>query len=123
MQALIIDDSRAMRMILKKNLVEMGFEVAEADNGLTGLDALGLEPRPELVLVDWNMPEMNGYDFVKSVRSKPEYDGVKLVVVSSETQADGVDRMEAAGADEYLTKPFTKELLAEKLGLLGFPRN
>jgi two-component system chemotaxis response regulator CheY len=122
MQALIIDDSRAMRMILKKNLLEMGFDVSEADNGLTGLDALGQEPRPELVLVDWNMPEMNGYDFVKAVRSKSEYDPVKLVVVSSETQAEGVDRMEEAGADEYLTKPFTKELLAEKLGLLGFPR-
>ena len=122
MQALIIDDSRAMRMILKKNLLEMGFDVSEADNGLTGLDALGREPRPELVLVDWNMPEMNGYDFVKAVRSKSEYDPVKLVVVSSETQAEGVDRMEEAGADEYLTKPFTKELLAEKLGLLGFPR-
>ena len=122
MQALIIDDSRAMRMIFKKLLVEMGFDVSEADNGLTGLDALGQEPRPELVLVDWNMPEMNGYDFVKSVRAKPEYDPVKLVVVSSETQAEGVDRMEEAGADEYITKPFNKELLAEKLALLGFPR-
>ncbi len=122
MQALIIDDSRAMRMILKKLLLEMGFGVSEADNGLTGLDALGQEPRPELVLVDWNMPEMNGYDFVKSVRSKPEYDQVKLVVVSSETQAEGVSRMEEAGADEYIAKPFNKESLAEKLGLLGFPR-
>src|SRR5258708_23034214 len=109
------DGCRAMRMVVKKSLREMEFEPAEADNGLAALELLRVEPHPELVLVDWNMPEMNGYEFVKAVRSKPEYDGVKLVVVSSETQAEGVDRMVEAGADEYVTKPFTRETLTEKL--------
>jgi two-component system chemotaxis response regulator CheY len=121
MKALVIDDSKAMRMVLKKMLTEMDFEVSEAENGLAALSFLETEPRPELVLVDWNMPEMNGYEFVRAVRSRPEYDAMKLVMVTSETQADGIDRVVEAGADEYVTKPFTRESLAEKLGLLGFP--
>jgi two-component system chemotaxis response regulator CheY len=123
MKALVIDDSKAMRMILKKMLTEMGFEVSEAENGLAALGVLEAEPRPDLVLVDWNMPEMNGYEFVRAVRSRPEYDDMKLVMVTSEAQADGIDRVVEAGADEYVTKPFTRESLAEKLGLLGFPRS
>jgi two-component system chemotaxis response regulator CheY len=121
MKALVIDDSKAMRMILKKMLTEMDFEVSEAENGLAALSLLETGPRPELVLVDWNMPEMNGYEFVRAVRSRPEYDDMKLVMVTSETQADGIDRVVEAGADEYVAKPFTRESLAEKLGLLGFP--
>lgn len=120
MKALIIDDSKAMRMILGKIIRELGFEVLEAENGLKGMDSLVSPGDVDLVLVDWNMPEMNGYDFVKAVRSQAVYDAIRLVVVSSETQAEGVERMEEAGADEYITKPFTKEALAEKLGLLGF---
>lgn len=120
MKALIIDDSKAMRMILGKIIRELGFEVAEAENGLKGMDSLLSAGDIDLVLVDWNMPEMNGYEFVKAVRSQAVYDAIRLVVVSSETQAEGVERMEEAGADEYITKPFTKEALAEKLGLLGF---
>jgi two-component system chemotaxis response regulator CheY len=123
MKALVIDDSKAMRMVLKKILGELGFEVGEAENGINALEALGKEPRPELVLVDWNMPEMNGYEFVRAVRSRPEYDDIRLMMVTSETQADGVDRVVEAGADEYVTKPFTRESLAEKIGLLGFPRS
>ncbi|HTC20693.1 MAG TPA: response regulator [bacterium] len=123
MKALVIDDSKAMRMVLKKMLTEMDFEVSEAENGLVALSLLETGARPELVLVDWNMPEMNGYEFVRAVRSRPEYDDLKLVMVTSETQADGVDRVVEAGADEYVTKPFTRESLAEKLGLLGFPRS
>ena len=120
MKALIIDDSKAMRMILGKIIRELGFEVVEAENGLKGMDSLVSTGDVDLVLVDWNMPEMNGYEFVKAVRSQPVHDAIRLMVVSSETQAEGVERMEEAGADEYITKPFTKEALAEKLGLLGF---
>ena len=123
MKALVIDDSKAMRMVLKKILTELDFEVEEAENGLSALEFLRHDPKPELVLVDWNMPEMNGYEFVRAVRSKPEYDDLRLMMVTSETQADGMDRVVEAGADEYVTKPFTRESVAEKIGLLGFPRS
>ena len=123
MKAFVIDDSKAMRMILGKIMKELGFEVAEAENGLKGLDLMKPGEPPAVVLVDWNMPEMNGYEFVKAVRARPEYDKVKLVVVSSETQTDGMGRMEEAGVDEYVTKPFTREGLAEKLQLLGLMGN
>ena len=120
MKALVLDDSKAMRMILGKILRELGFEVSEAENGLKGMDVLASPNGIDLILVDWNMPEMNGYEFVKAVRSQSIHDAIRLVVVSSESQAEGVERMEEAGADEYITKPFTREALAEKLGLLGF---
>lgn len=119
MKVLVIDDSKAMRMILGKIMRELGFEVAEAENGLKGMDMMKAGALPEVVLVDWNMPEMNGFEFVKAVRARPDYGGVKLVVVSSETQADGMDRMDEAGVDGYVTKPFTREGLAEKLQVLG----
>ena len=120
MKALVVDDSKAMRMILKKILGELGFEVSEAGNGLEGMDLLQKETGIELVLVDWNMPEMNGYDFVQAIRSKEQYDALRLVMVTSETQPEGIQRVEEAGADGYVTKPFTRDLLGSKLESLGF---
>lgn len=123
MRVLIVDDSRAMRMILKKIMTVLGFEVLEAGNGLQALDLLGQVSPPELALLDMNMPEMNGLEFVKAVRAKPEYGAVKLVVVSSETQTEGVEMMEKAGADGFITKPFTLETLDKKLKSLGLLGN
>ncbi len=114
-----MDDSKAMRMILKKIMGELGFEVQEAGNGLEGMDLLGKSGALDLVLVDWNMPEMNGYEFIMAVRSRPEYRKIRLVVVSSEAQAQNMEKMFDAGADEYVTKPFTKDVLKKKLELIG----
>ncbi len=116
MRALVIDDSKTMRIFLKKVLRDLGFEVFEADNGLSALELMKQDEKMGLVLVDWNMPVMDGYEFVRAVRSQAGNEEVKLMMVTSETQADGIDRIAEAGADGYLTKPVTPQALAEKIG-------
>lgn len=119
-RALIIDDSRAIRRILGSVVKELGFEVAEAENGRQALETLtGMQPPAEIVLVDWNMPEMNGLEFVSHVRADRRWNGVKLMMVTSVTEADQMVKALTAGADEYIMKPFTKEALHDKLHLLG----
>ena len=119
MKALIIDDSRAMRRILKLIVGELGFETVEAENGREGLDQLRRFPETELVLVDWNMPEMNGLEFIEIIRSNPNYDELKLVMVTTETEPARMARALLAGVDEFVMKPFTAEVLVEKLQLIG----
>ena len=119
MQSLVIDDSRAMRLILARMLRELGFEVAEASNGREGLEQLA-PVRPDLMLVDWNMPEMTGIEFLEAMRRPPYESGAKVVMVTTETEIPQVLRALGAGADEYLMKPFTKEAVLDKLHLLGF---
>lgn len=118
MLALVIDDSRAMRLILGRMLRELGLEVAEATNGRDGLDRLDGGLAPALVLVDWNMPEMTGIEFVEAVRKPPYNSAAKVVMVTTETEVPQVVRALEAGADEYVMKPFTKESILEKLLLL-----
>ena len=119
MNALVIDDSRAMRMILGRMLRELGMEVAEAANGRLALDLLDEGLDPGLVLVDWNMPEMTGIEFVAAVRQPPYLSTARIVMVTTETEIPQVAQALEAGADEYVMKPFTKESIFEKLQLLG----
>jgi two-component system chemotaxis response regulator CheY len=119
MQALVVDDSRAMRLILTRMLRELGLEVAEAVDGLDALSQIELGLAPELVLVDWNMPRMTGIEFVTAVRRPPYESTARLVMVTTETEVVQVVRALDAGADEYVMKPFTKESIFEKLQLLG----
>ncbi len=95
-----------------------GLEVVEAKNGREGLEQLDLHPEVGLILVDWNMPEMNGFDFICSVRSKRVYDSVRILMVTSEAQGENVARALKAGANEYLMKPFNKDVLMAKLNLM-----
>lgn len=119
-KALIIDDSRAIRRILGSVVRELGFEVSEAENGRVGLETLTeMQPPAEVVLVDWNMPEMNGLEFVNQVRADARWRGVKLMMVTSVTEVDEMVKALSAGADEYVMKPFTKEVLHDKMRLLG----
>ena len=119
MQALIVDDSRAMRTILGKMITSLGFEVITATDGKNALEVLGAGARPDLMLVDWNMPEMNGFEFLQSVRSDATYASAKIVMVTTETEIQRVAAALAAGANEYVMKPFTPEVIYEKLCLLG----
>ncbi len=119
MRAIVIDDSRAMRMILKNALAELGHQVIEASNGQEGLDAVRTQGPFELALVDWNMPVMNGYDFVKTVRADKSNDSMKIVMVTTEIETSQVCKALEAGANEYVMKPFTKDVLKEKLELLA----
>jgi two-component system chemotaxis response regulator CheY len=118
MKALVIDDSRAMRAMLKGMLKTAGFaDVAEAGNGQEGLAAA--HPELSLILVDWNMPVMDGLAFVKAIRARSDCASVPLMMVTTETELSRVGDALDAGANEYLMKPFTAEALTEKLELLG----
>lgn len=118
MQALIIDDSRAVCLLVGNILRERGFEVYQAGHGQAGLEQLREHPEIQLVLVDWNMPIMDGLEFIRAVRQVPAWDSVKIVMVTTETESEQVQRAITAGADEYVMKPFTPEVLAAKLTLL-----
>ncbi|MDH5671899.1 MAG: response regulator [Myxococcales bacterium] len=119
MRALVVDDSTAMRKILGKILKEVGFEVLEAAHGLDALQLLREVEHPELALVDWNMPEMNGYDFVRMIRTRSDFDSMRVMMVTTESELEQMQQALDAGADEYVMKPFTKEVIQEKLELLG----
>ena len=119
MRALIVDDSRAIRRIIKKMLGAIGFETVEAAHGMEAIKRLRDAGRIDVMLVDWNMPEMNGFDFLCYVRGNPDYKNVPLMMVTSETEMSQMARALEAGANEYVMKPFTKEAIADKLALLG----
>ena len=119
MRALVIDDSKAMRSILSRMLRGLGFEVLEAANGREGFQRLQEGGKVDLALVDWNMPEMNGLEFIRTVRAEQSYNGVLLMMVTTETEMENVVRALAAGANEYVMKPFTQEVILEKLQIFG----
>jgi two-component system chemotaxis response regulator CheY len=120
MHALIVDDSTTIRMILAEHLKKLGFDVTEAVNGRDALDRLRGMKKADVVLVDWNMPEMDGLSFVEAVRAEHQYDELPLMMVTTNTELAHVARALEAGANEYIMKPFTRDMIREKLELLGF---
>ena len=120
MKALVVDDSRAMRRILSDVLIESGFDVAQAEHGKAALVHLEAHPDTALALVDWNMPEMSGIELVEAVRGEDRHNHMRLMMVTTETEMAHMQRALSAGADEYVMKPFTKDVIKEKLRLLGF---
>ena len=100
-------------------LVEMGFDVVEAGHGIEALQRLKQTPGVDVILADWNMPKMNGYDFLCYVRGNPEYRNLPLMMVTIETERAQMAKALQAGANEYVMKPFTKEVIADKLTILG----
>jgi two-component system, chemotaxis family, chemotaxis protein CheY len=123
MKILIVDDSSAMRMILRKMLTDLGASTSEAANGLEALKHLEGPEIPDALLVDWAMPEMDGYELLLQVRARPEYDAIKVIMVTSESRPESVQKALAGGADEYVMKPFTVEALDDKLILCGLKRD
>ncbi|WP_330186217.1 response regulator [Dactylosporangium sp. AC04546] len=126
---MVIDDSRAMRLILKRIVAQLGFDVVEAGNGQEAMDYLrtnvldGDGEIPGLALVDWNMPEMNGLEFVTAVRAEPRLRGMTLMMVTTESEQSQIVRALASGAHEYVIKPFTPDAIIDKLALLGLVPN
>jgi two-component system chemotaxis response regulator CheY len=119
-KALVVDDSRAVRMILARTLKGLGFETAEAGDGRQALDLIQRDRSQwNLVLADWNMPVMNGLDLLRNVRQDPGLDSVVVVMVTTETDIDQMATALDAGANEYIMKPFTTEILLGKLQLAG----
>ena len=119
MRALVIDDSRATRRIVGGILEDYGYETRQAGDGREALDVLEEGFMPDLATVDWNMPVMDGLQFVSAVRSNPAYRSVTLMMVTTESEHGQIVRALAAGAHEYLIKPFTPDALRDKLELLG----
>jgi two-component system, chemotaxis family, chemotaxis protein CheY len=120
MLALVLDDSRAMRMILARILKNCGFDVLEAQDGQDALDKVAAADEvPALACIDWNMPVMDGLEFVKAVRAEPAYRQMTLMMVTTESEHGQIVRALAAGAHEYVIKPFTAEAISDKLSLLG----
>ena len=119
MRALVIDDSRAMRRIVGAALESFGYETRQAGHGQEALDVLQEGYAPDLCTIDWNMPVMDGLQFVSVVRANPAWRAVTLMMVTSESEQGQIVRALAAGAHEYVIKPFTADALRDKLALLG----
>jgi two-component system chemotaxis response regulator CheY len=119
MKALVVDDSRVMRMIIARALKEKGFDVEQASDGLEAIDVLKDAGEVSVMMIDCNMPEMDGLELVKHIRGDDDNLPMKLIMVTSQTEADRVSDALSFGADEYIMKPFTNEVIFEKLELLG----
>ncbi|WP_338446240.1 response regulator [Pelagerythrobacter marensis] len=115
---LIVDDSRVIRKVSRHILESLGFAVEEADNGQTAV-AQCEAAMPDLVLLDWNMPVMNGLEFLGHLRRMPGGDTPKVVFCTTENDVAHIREAISAGADEYVMKPFDHETLQIKLQLVG----
>ncbi|HZP03177.1 MAG TPA: response regulator [Terriglobia bacterium] len=118
-RVLIIDDSRVMRAIEGRILRELGCETFEAGNGREALEFLKNQGKTDLAIVDWNMPEMDGLEFVRAVRAEHVYDDMQIMMVTTENGLDHVTDALKAGANEYVMKPFAKDVIRKKLQILG----
>ena len=117
-RALVVDDSRAIRAMLRRLLSGLGFEVADAGHGADALAVLEADGPVDLVLCDWNMPVMDGLTFLKTMRANRRYADVVVLMVSSESDPEKVARALMKGADDYVIKPLTAEVLVAKLEML-----
>jgi two-component system, chemotaxis family, chemotaxis protein CheY len=118
MRALIVDDSRFVRGFLRGLLEEKGIACVEAGDGRAGLDQLRSNGTFELALIDWNMPEMNGFEMLTAMRAEG-FSEVKVMMVTTEAENNFITQALDSGADEYLMKPFDEEALSQKLIMLG----
>jgi two-component system, chemotaxis family, chemotaxis protein CheY len=118
--AIVIDDSTAMRRIIRGIVAQLGFAVYEAGNGREALDLLDEIPTvPDVALIDWNMPEMNGLEFIRAVRRREECREMCLMMVTTESEYSQIVRALAAGAHDYVIKPFTPDAIGKKLAYMG----
>lgn len=118
-KALVIDDSSTVRSIVTKMLKGVGIESIQASNGQEAITVLAQNGDISLALVDWNMPVMSGIEFVRRARKEEKYNSMKIIMVTTETEMHQVQLALESGVDEYIMKPFTKEIFEEKLGMIG----
>jgi len=115
MKILIVEDSPTMRRIIRNTLKRIGYEdVEEAEDGVEGVSVLG-NSNIDFIITDWNMPKMSGLDFIKQVKSKPEYAEVPVLMVTTRSVENDVKEALTAGAASYIVKPFTPQVLKEKM--------
>ena len=119
MQALVVDDSAAVRGLLSEHLTQLGFQVEQAGTGFEALAKVQSMTNLAVVLLDWTMPGMDGLEVLRRVRAEGRYAAVPVVMVTTEGELPFVDDAFNAGASEYLMKPFDAQTVLEKLLLLG----
>ena len=115
---LVVDDSRVVRKVARRILEDLAFEVAEAGDGVEAL-AWVRTAMPDAILLDWNMPAMNGLEFLRQLRAEPGGQAPRVVFCSVENDLDRIREALDAGADEYIMKPFDGDIVASKLALAG----
>ena len=115
---LVVDDSSVTRKIARRILEEMNFEITEAEDGEKAMQACQRE-MPASILLDWNMPVMDGYEFLGNLRRMPGGDQPKVVFCTTENGIDHIARALRAGANEYIMKPFDKDIVAAKFQEIG----
>lgn len=115
---LIVDDSSTIRKAISLILKPFSFDLYEAENGKIALDAC-LDIMPDLIILDWNMPVMTGVEFLIELRQKPNGNHPKVIFCTTNTEMEHVEEAMQKGADEYVMKPFTKEIIEEKLLMVG----
>lgn len=115
MRALVVDDSAAMRRIQQRALESGGWEVAAAASGEQAIGLLDAGPPVDLVLTDWHMPGMDGLDLVRAIRQNPRFEGVRILMVTSDAVMDSIALAIAAGANDFLMKPFSAQALADRI--------
>jgi two-component system chemotaxis response regulator CheY len=119
-RVLLIDDSRTARAMLKRIFAELGdWDVIEAENGQDALDALEKVDSVDLACIDWNMPVMNGLEFISQAKKRTRMKGTWMIMVTSETEMSNMYKAMTAGANEYVMKPYTKEVILAKLDMMG----
>lgn len=120
MKVLLVDDSRTARILLARVFQELGnWEILEAENGQDALDKYQSDDAIELVCIDWNMPMMNGLEYLKAIKKLDNYSDTWTMMVTTETEMDNVKRAMVSGANEYVMKPFTKDIILNKLEIMG----
>ncbi len=119
-KVLVVDDSAVMRQIIKKNLKELGFnDLIEAEDGAAGFKKAGEEP-VDLIVSDWNMPNMTGLEFLKAVRGDDKLKGTSFIMVTSEADKEKIMEAVKAGVNQYIVKPFNAMQLEEKIKAIKF---
>lgn len=110
-----VDDSSTMRRIIKNTLQRLGFEtILEAGNGIEALEVMS-KNKIDMIVTDWNMPEMDGLTFVKAVRAKDEYKDLPILMITTEAAKEDILTALRSGVNNYVVKPFTPETLQEKV--------
>lgn len=113
---LIVDDSPTMRRILVNTLKRLGYnDIEEAENGSNAMDKLKTTPGVNFIITDWNMPVMDGMEFVKSVRGSSEFSSIPILMVTTRSVKDDIIEAMKAGVNNYIVKPFTPDTLKSKI--------
>lgn len=123
MKAFVVDDAVTVRMMVGQSLNKMGFETVLAKDGQEALEQAAETSVVDLFVIDWNMPKLNGLELVKALRQHPQYQTTPVLMATAETDLERVVAALSAGVDEYIMKPFTEEMLKEKLEIIGFNVN